>query len=115
VAFLGLALVLATLGLMAYQAVVGDHSPPQVTVSTDAILPLDRGYLVQLRAVNQGGSTAAQVVVEGVLTGEHGRVELSEAIIDYVPSHSYRKGGLFFSQDPRKYPPQLRAKGYAEP
>jgi uncharacterized protein (TIGR02588 family) len=32
-----------------------------------------------------------------------------------VPAHSYRKGGLFFSQDPRKYPLQLRAKGYTEP
>jgi len=115
VAFLGLALVLGALGFMAYQAVAGDDSPPHVTVYTDAILPLDHGYLVQLRAVNQGGSTAAQLTVEGKLTGKNGRVEVGEAVIDYVPSHSYRQGGLFFSQDPRKYPLQLRAKGYAEP
>jgi uncharacterized protein (TIGR02588 family) len=115
VAFLGLVLVLAALGFVAYQAVAGDDSPPYVTVHAEAILPLDHGYLVQLRAVNQGGSTAAQVVVEGRLTGESGRLEMGEAVIDYVPSHSHRKGGLFFSQDPRKHPLQLRARGYAEP
>lgn len=115
VAFLGLALVLGALGFMAYQAVAGDDSPPQVTVYTDAIFPLDHGYLVQIRAVNQGGTTAAQLAVEGKLTGENGRAETSETVIDYVPSHSYRQGGLFFSQNPQKYPLQLRAKGYAEP
>lgn len=115
VAFLGLALVLAVLGFMTYQAVTGDDSPPQVTVHTEAILPLQPGYLVQFRAVNQGGTTAAQVVVEGRLTGENERVEMGETVLDYVPSHASRKGGLFFSQDPRKYPLQLRATGYAEP
>jgi uncharacterized protein (TIGR02588 family) len=115
VAFLALVLVLAAFGFIAYQAAAGDDSPPAVSVQVDTILPLDSGYLVQLRAVNQGGSTAAQVAVEGVLAGENGRMEMGETIIDYVPSHSYRKGGLFFSQDPRKYPLQLRAKGYTEP
>ena len=42
-------------------------------------------------------------------------MEMGETIIDYVLSHSSRQGGLFFSQDPRKYPLQLRAKGYAAP
>jgi uncharacterized protein (TIGR02588 family) len=115
VAFLGLVLVVGVLGFMAYQAIAGDDSPPNVMVHIDAILPLDHNYLVQIRAINQGGSTAAQLTVEGELTDEKGRVETSETVIDYVPSHSYRRGGLFFSQDPRKYPLQLRAKGYAEP
>jgi len=115
VAFLGLALVLGTLGFIAYQAVAKDDSPPEVTVHMDIIVPLDHGYLVQFRAVNQGGSTAAQVGIEGELRGENGQVERRETVIDYVPSHSYRKGGLFFSQNPRQYPLQLRAKGYAEP
>lgn len=115
VAFLGLALVLAVIGFMVYQAVTGDDSAPQVTVYIESILPLNPGYLVQIRAVNQGGTTAAHVIVEGRLTGENERVEMGETVLDYVPSHSSRKGGLFFSQDPRKYPLQLRAEGYAEP
>jgi len=41
-------------------------------------------------------------------------VEICETVLDYVPLHSSCKGGLFFSQDPRKSPLQLRAKGYAE-
>jgi uncharacterized protein (TIGR02588 family) len=115
VALFGLALVLGSIGFMAYQAVAVDDSPPDVMVRTDAIRPLNHGYLVQIRAVNQGGSTAAGVTVEGLLMDERGGVETSAVDIDYVPPHSSRKGGLFFTQDPRKYSLQLRAKGYAEP
>ncbi len=71
--------------------------------------------LVQTRAVNDGGSTAANLRVEGVLTDGNGRVEASELVLDYVPMQWHRKGGLFFARDPRHYTLQLRAKGYAAP
>jgi uncharacterized protein (TIGR02588 family) len=115
VALLGLVLVLGSIGFLAYQVVAGDDSPPDVLIRADAILPVKSGYLVQIRAVNQGGSTAAELRIEGTLRGESGNVETSETVIDYVPAHSHRKGGLFFTQDPRQFTLQLRAKGYAEP
>jgi uncharacterized protein (TIGR02588 family) len=115
VALLGLVLVLWSIGFLAYQVVAGDDSPPDVLIRADAILPVKSGYLVQIRAVNQGGSTAAELRIEGTLRGESGNVETSETVIDYVPAHSHRKGGLFFTQDPRQFTLQLRAKGYAEP
>jgi uncharacterized protein (TIGR02588 family) len=115
VALLGLVLVLGSIGFLAYQVVAGDDSPPDVLISADAILPVKSGYLVQIRAVNQGGSTAAELRIEGTLRSESGSVETSETVIDYVPAHSHRKGGLFFTQDPRQFSLQLRAKGYAEP
>jgi uncharacterized protein (TIGR02588 family) len=115
VALLGLVLVLGSIGFLAYQVVAGDDSPPDVLIRADAILPVKSGYLVQVRAVNQGGSTAAELRIEGTLRGESGRVETSETVFDYVPAHSHRKGGLFFTQDPRQFTLQLRAKGYAEP
>jgi uncharacterized protein (TIGR02588 family) len=115
VALLGLVLVLGSIGFLAYQVVAGDDSPPDVLIRAEAILPVKTGYLVQIRAVNQGGSTAAELRIEGTLRGESGRVEKSETVIDYVPAHSHRKGGLFFAKDPRQFTLQLRAKGYAEP
>jgi uncharacterized protein (TIGR02588 family) len=114
-AFLGLVLVLGSLGFLAYQIVTGDDSPPDVLIRADAILPVKTGYLVQIQAVNQGGSTAAELRIEGTLMGERGSVETSETVIDYVPAHSHRKGGLFFTKDPRQFTLQLRATGYAEP
>jgi uncharacterized protein (TIGR02588 family) len=115
VALLGLALVLGSLGVIAYQVVMGDDSPPDVLIRADAILPVKTGYLVQIRALNQGGLTAAELRIEGTLSSERGSVETSETVIDYVPAHSHRKGGLFFARDPRQFTLQLRAKGYAEP
>ncbi len=115
VALFGLALAVGSIGFLAYQAVAGDDSPPNVAVRADGILPAASGYLVRIQAINQGGSTAAQLRIEGRLTDENGYVETSEAIIDYVPAHSRRQGGLFFTRDPRQYTLQLRAKGYAKP
>jgi uncharacterized protein (TIGR02588 family) len=115
VALLGLVLILGSIVFLTYQVVAGDDSPPDVLIYADAILPVTSGYLVQIRAVNQGGSTAAALRIEGTLRGESSSVETSQTVIDYVPAHSYRKGGLFFTQDPRRFNLQLRAKGYAEP
>jgi uncharacterized protein (TIGR02588 family) len=59
--------------------------------------------------------TAEGVVVEGELTIEDGQKEVSHTEIDYVPAHAERRGGLFFSQDPRRGELRLRVLGYEEP
>jgi uncharacterized protein (TIGR02588 family) len=115
VAYIGLALVLGSIGFMLYQAIAGDPSPPQVAVRTEAIRDLGHGYLVQIRAINQGGSAAANVGIEGMLTNHSGPIEVSQTILDYVPARSYRQGGLFFTHNPQQFHMQLRAMGYAEP
>ena len=35
--------------------------------------------------------------------------------LDYLPPHSKRRGGLFFTRDPRQFELQARAFGYEEP
>ena len=79
------------------------------------MLELEKGYLVQFRASNQGGSAAAELTIEGQLTGPDGDTEASEAVLDYLPPRSDREGGLVFSRDPRVGQLSLRAKGYAKP
>ena len=100
---------------MLYEAVAGDSSPPDVAVHVEAITPVQNGFLVEFRAVNDGGSTAAGLTVEGELQDGTQIVETSHTTVEYVPSHSERQGGLFFLEDPRQYDLQLRAKGYEVP
>jgi uncharacterized protein (TIGR02588 family) len=116
VALVGLLVVLGAIGFLGYEAIVEETGPPEVTLRVDAVQATRDGYLVQIRAINRGGTTAAKVLVQGVLTdGRGGRVQASEILFDYVPAHSLRAGGLFFTQDPHKFQLQLRAQGYVEP
>jgi uncharacterized protein (TIGR02588 family) len=115
IGLLGLALVLGSIAFVLYEAAAGDSSPPDVTVRVDSILPTRNGYLVEFRAVNEGGSTAEGLTVEGELRNGAESVEASDTTIEYVPSHSERGGGLFFTSDPRQYELRLRAKGYEKP
>ncbi len=112
----GFVLVAAALGLLVYKAIWRDVSAPQVTVRVISVVPMQNGYLVQFNAVNQGGSTAEGVVIEGQLRrGADTAVETSHTTLDYLPSHSELKGGLFFTQDPRQFDFQVRALGYEVP
>jgi uncharacterized protein (TIGR02588 family) len=115
VAAMGGLLVAATIAYLVYQALWRDEAPPDVRLTAERVLPLRQGYLVQFRAANEGGQAAAQLMVEGELMGPEGVVETGEATLDYLPPNSYREGGLFFTQDPRRLELHLRAKGYAVP
>lgn len=112
---IGLVLVLLTVGVIGHEAAFGDSSPPAVTVEPGEVHAVKGGWLVEIEAVNSGGSPASQVAVEGELTLAGQAPETAEAGFDYVPDHSSRKGGLFFAHDPRGGQLTLRAKGYTEP
>lgn len=115
IGLLGLVLVLGSIGFALYEAVAGDSSPPDVTVQVQEILPAQNGFLVEFRVVNEGGTTAAGLTIEAALWNGTEIVEASDTTVEYVPSHSEREGGVFFTQDPRQYELQLRAKGYETP
>lgn len=111
----GLILVLGTIGLIGWEALSADPSPPSVQVRALAIHNSGPGFLVTVEAKNVGGSPAAQVLVEGELMQGDGPPETAEASFDFIPDHSSRRGGLFFETDPRLGRLSLRAKGYSEP
>lgn len=115
VAGVSVLLVLGAVGFMLYEGITVPDSPPHITLQVDTVVEGERGYVVEFRAHNQGHSTAAGLTVEGVLKSDTGTVETSEATISYVPSQSSRRGGLFFSEDPRRYTLDLRPKGYDRP
>ena len=122
VAALGALLVFGSMAYLAYQAFGRDESPPDVRLVVEEVreLPRGGGYVVKFRAFNEGRSAAAELGIEGELSGGPdggggGVVETSEATLDHLPARSSRAGGLFFTQDPRGYELRLRAKGYHEP
>lgn len=115
IASIGLALVVGAVTFMVYQAIKGDSSPPDISLHVKSISRIGNGYVVTIRAMNNGGSTAAGLMVEGELRHALETVETSGATISYVPPHSERIGGLFFTKDPRQFELHLRAKGYEAP
>jgi uncharacterized protein (TIGR02588 family) len=115
VAISSAALVLALLGYLIYDGTRSPRTPPDITIEVDSIQKAGSGYLVLFRARNHGRITAAEVLVEGELEGDSGRIETSEATIDYVPAEGEQRGGLYFRQDPRRTRLRLRAHGYRDP
>ncbi len=114
-AFLGLMLVAAALGYISYRAVTVENTPPNLTVEIESITPVSAGHLVKFHVANSGEETAAAVNLEGTLKEGETTAESGTATIDYVPSHSQRKGGIIFEKNPQKYQMQIRAVGYANP
>ena len=115
-AALGAALVLGMLGQLAHEALRTHRTPPELRLQVQEVRATGEGFLVRFRALNTGGSTAADLLVRGELAGAPGQpAEASDAVLDYVPAHSERSGGLFFRGDPRARPLTLRALGYQDP
>lgn len=115
VAVVGLVLLVAAIGYLAWFAVTVPDGPPAVTVEQGPVRRSGDGYLAIVIVHNQGAETAAALEIEGTLHRDGAVVETSTATFDYLPRFSERTGGLFFATDPRTGRLELRAKGYAEP
>jgi uncharacterized protein (TIGR02588 family) len=59
--------------------------------------------------------TAARLQIMGFLKVNGEVMEVSEARLEYLPSHSEREGVLIFNIDPRTSEMELRAVGYEKP
>lgn len=116
VATLGALLVLGAIGFLIYHAVGRDESPPDVRLVAAEIREQRNGYVVRFRALNEGGSAAANLTIAGELSAADGAaVEWSTTRIDYLPARSEHEGGLFFTRDPRLFTLRLRPEGYQDP
>lgn len=115
-AAIGLVLTLGIVAVIGREAISGEAAqPPAIEVMVESLGAMPSGYRVGIAAVNRSGGTAAEVEVEGSLMAGDTLVEASNLTFDYVPGHATRKGGLFFTRDPRRHRLELRALGYQEP
>ncbi len=112
---LGLVIVTAVVGVLIYEAVAGDKSPPDIKLTVQSIAPLQNGFVVKVRAENIGGEPAARVSITAEVWAQSKVVEASETQFEHLPPHSFREAGVFFQRDPRPNEIRLRALGYEEP
>lgn len=112
---ISLALVLATVGFLVYEAVSSPGSPPDLSVELGT--PERRGqvWAVPVTVRNRGEETAEGVHVEAVLRLPGGREERSELEVMFVPRHSQREGWVYFVQDPTRGRPEGRVVGFEKP
>ena len=115
IAAVGFTLVLGAVGTTFYRATTEDKTPPQLEVKVDSIEQSGTGHLVKFTVVNTGNQTAAAVAVEGELKNGAETAETSGATLTYSPANSKRRGGLFFTKNPRQFEMQIRVTGYEEP
>jgi uncharacterized protein (TIGR02588 family) len=111
----GLVLALCVFGFIGWQALGDATSPPVVTIETTDVATVTGGHRVVFQARNAGGAAAAQVRIEGTVSGSGAPPETSSVILDYIPGQSAREGGLFFTRDPKAGDLSLRATGFAKP
>lgn len=113
---LGSILTLAMLGIVVWHMLVEpEEQYPAVTVDAQDHQTAGSLHVVAIVARNHSPATAANVVIEGTLLDEGDIVEQAHTTLDYVPGSSMRRGGLFFTRDPRLHELRLRALGYADP
>jgi uncharacterized protein (TIGR02588 family) len=112
---IGMLLVLGIFGLIGWQVFNDATTPPAITVHVENVARVEGGYRVLFQARNNAGEAAAQVEIDGKLSVAGTDPETSRVVLDYIPGHSTRRGGLFFTRDPRSGTLAVRAAGFAEP
>ena len=98
---IGLVLVLATLGYLVRESIVGDGGPPEVVARLGEPRPSASGYLVPVEVANNGQTTAEDVLVPIFLEMPGGKREEAELSIAFLPRDSKRNGWVSFRSDPR--------------
>lgn len=114
-ALVGLAVVVGALTVLGYQALFSSGGPPIIATEVTAVERSGATYRVDVRVVNRGERTAAQLKVEGTIEGPGGEPEKSDAMIDYLPARSSRPVSLLFGRDPRRTHLTVRAISFTEP
>lgn len=106
--------ILGLMGFLVVRALGNDGGPPDIVVEMHSVTQAGTGWLVEFDVTNLGSSGAAHLEIAGEIPGPAG-TERQSVILDYVPPRSTRRGGLWFTGDPRTRPLTLRAVGYQSP
>jgi uncharacterized protein (TIGR02588 family) len=112
---IGLVLVLATLGFLVRESVVGGDGPPDVVVRLGEPRRGQGGWLVPVEVANAGGSTAEDVRVPILLDLAAGRKEEAEVGIAFLARGSTRNAWVSFRNDPRRGTLTLGALAFEVP
>src|SRR4030095_12745377 len=92
---IGLVLTLGIMAVIGREALRGEiHEPPAIEVVMTGVQRAGSGFVVEVKAINRSGGTAAAVEVEGVLKDGETEVETAGLTFDYVLGPAERRAGL---------------------
>jgi uncharacterized protein (TIGR02588 family) len=111
----GLAIVLGTLGFIAYEAFRNGPEEPRLQATIETSGPVPTGFSATVTVKNESRRAAAEVLVEGVLRSRDGTEVRSEVRLDYVAGLSTRRGTLVFPRAPDAGGVAVRIVGYTTP
>jgi uncharacterized protein (TIGR02588 family) len=112
---LGVALFAWAVGFLVLEGWRGHDRPGGVEIRVEEIVPTDDAYIVRYEAQNEGTQTLVDVHISAVVLDATSEIERAEAVIDFLPGQSLRRGGFYLREDPRKYQLEIRVEGYQEP
>jgi len=110
----GLAIVLGSIGFIAYGALAERGSLPALELSVVGGHDVGGGYATIVRVRNTGSIAAINVLIEGTLR-RAGELIRSEARLEYVPGRSDQHATLLFPVKPESDSLDLRVSGYTTP
>ena len=111
---IGGAIVLGTIGFLAFEAFQRGDQEPALTVSVVQVRETAGSFVVDVEVHNRSRAAAADVHLAGsARTTDGGQVQ-AQAMLDYVPGFSSRRASLVFESDPGRAP-AVRIAGYARP
>jgi uncharacterized protein (TIGR02588 family) len=108
------AVIVVLMGYLIVRALANDGTPPDIVVELRGVTQVGAAWLVEVEATNLGSSPATDLEIEGEMPGPGGS-ERRSVVLEYVPAKASRRGGLYFSGDPRTRPLTLRAVGFRAP
>jgi uncharacterized protein (TIGR02588 family) len=111
---LGIILVSTTIGILVYDMLIAEDSPPDIVVSFSKVERGVQNYALHVSAKNNGTQTAQDVVIE-VRVGKGENEEASQLEFSYLPGRSTVNGWVTFEQNPSKAGVAFRVLGYSTP
>jgi len=115
VAAVGLGLILFVIGALIWEAASGSDQPPLIELRVKETVPQGSGELVMIEVHNSGGQVASDLKVRGSIGSGASVLESREVTVAYVPRHSRKVIGLFFSQPTAGQNLRLESIGFVKP
>ena len=111
----GLAIVLGTLGFIAYEAFSGGGEEAALEIRVEGTATGPAGFTAAVLVRNRSRKAAAEVLLEGVIRSRAGGETRARARLDYVPGLSTRRATLVFPAPPEAGAVDVRIVGYTTP
>jgi uncharacterized protein (TIGR02588 family) len=111
----GLALLVAGVGYLAWQGLTSSSKPGALVVTVLDIHSVGDAHVVKFSVRNEGSENLSQLHLSARLSDGNREIEAAQAFIDYLPARSEQRGGVYLRNDPRRYTLRIDPAGYMEP